>query len=189
MAGTETPIPVRIKPQLVSLVTKPPADGACRWEIKIDGFRFLARIDGRVVRLFTKNGHDWTNKVPRLARSLARLAVHSAWMDGEIVFQQEDGRPVFHALRPAFDSGQTDPLVLAVCCPHQWQLWVDSSRSRMAAVDPKLPVATARTRPIPVVAQYLQFRTKRARARSWWITAALLAAAPRVVIFTVYRGK
>lgn len=149
MAGTETPIPVRIKPHLVSLVTKPPADGACRWEIKIDGFRFLARIDGRVVRLVTKNGHDWTNKVPRLARSLARLAVHSAWMDGEIVFQQEDGRPVFHALRPAFDSGQTDPLVLAVCCPHQWQLWVVCCHSRPTVFDPKLPFmkGSKRTKP------------------------------------------
>lgn len=59
------------------------------------------------MQVFSKSGHDWTNKVPRLARSLARLAVHSACLDGEIVFQQEDGRPVFHALRPAFDSGQT----------------------------------------------------------------------------------
>jgi DNA ligase D-like protein (predicted ligase) len=111
MAGTKTPIPSRIKPQLVSMATKPPAGGAWRYEIKQDGFRFLVRIDGPAVQLFTKNGHDWTNKLPRLARSLARLAVHSAWLDGEIVFQQEDGRPVFHALRPAFDSGQTDPLV------------------------------------------------------------------------------
>lgn len=100
MAGTKTPNSVRTKPRLVSLATKSPADGAWRWEIKIDGFRFLARIDGRVVQVFTKNGHDWTNKVPRLARSLARLAVHSACLDREIVFQQEDGRPVFHALRP-----------------------------------------------------------------------------------------
>lgn len=74
MAGTKTPNSVGIKPRLVSLATKSPADGAWRWEIKIDVFRFLARIDGRVVQLFTKNGHDWTNKVPRLARSLARLA-------------------------------------------------------------------------------------------------------------------
>lgn len=69
MAGTKTPIPGRIKPQLESLVTKPPTDGAWRWEIKIDGFRFLARTDGRVVQLFTKNGHDWMNKVLRLARN------------------------------------------------------------------------------------------------------------------------
>jgi bifunctional non-homologous end joining protein LigD len=89
----------------VSLVTKPPADGAWRWEIKIDGFRFLARIDGRVVQLFTKNGHDWTNKVLRLARSLGRLAVHSAWLDGEIVSQQEDGRQFStHLDRPSIPA-------------------------------------------------------------------------------------
>ncbi|MGK0415449.1 MAG: ATP-dependent DNA ligase [Halopseudomonas sp.] len=42
----------------MSLATKSPAEGAWRWEIKIDGVRFLARIDGRVVQVFTKNGYD-----------------------------------------------------------------------------------------------------------------------------------
>jgi hypothetical protein len=41
MAGAKTQIPVRIKPQLVSLVTKPLADGAWCWEIKIEGYKYI----------------------------------------------------------------------------------------------------------------------------------------------------
>lgn len=77
MAGTKTPTLPRIKPQLVSLATKPSPGRTWRYEIKLDGWQFLARIDGPVVQLVTKNGHDWTRKLPRLARSLARLAMHS----------------------------------------------------------------------------------------------------------------
>lgn len=113
MAGKKAPMPARMKPQLVRMMTKPPA-GAWHYELKLDGFRFLARIDGPIVQLFTKNGHDWTKKLRRIAKSLSRLPVHSAWLDGEVVFQQEDGMPAFHMLKPAFDAGQTDDLHYAV---------------------------------------------------------------------------
>ncbi|MBA1203646.1 hypothetical protein G7009_18145 [Pseudomonas capeferrum] len=113
MAGKKAPMPERMNPQLVRMVTKPPA-GAWHFELKLDGYRFLARIDGPIVQLFTKNGHDWTKKLRRIAKSLSRLPVHSAWLDGEVVFQQKDGMPAFHMLKPAFDSGQTDDLHYAI---------------------------------------------------------------------------
>ena len=43
------------------------------YEIKYDGYRVLARIDGRDVRLFTRSGKDWTRKLPHLARAVAKL--------------------------------------------------------------------------------------------------------------------
>ena len=104
------PCPARLAPQLVTLVSRPPP-GAWRYEIKYDGYRLLARIDGAAVQLFTKNGYDWTARMPHLAGALARLAVHSAWLDGEVVVQEADGRPAFQALQSAFATRQTAALV------------------------------------------------------------------------------
>src|SRR5207253_959772 len=54
-------LPLSLAPQLATLVEKAPADSdAWRYEIKFDGYRLLARINGRDVRLFTRQGHDWT---------------------------------------------------------------------------------------------------------------------------------
>jgi bifunctional non-homologous end joining protein LigD len=44
------------------------------YEIKHDGFRFICRRDGERVRVFSRRGHDWTDRVPRIAEALAALA-------------------------------------------------------------------------------------------------------------------
>ena len=33
-------------------------------EIKHDGYRLIVHRDGKRVRLFTRNGHDWTDRYP-----------------------------------------------------------------------------------------------------------------------------
>ncbi|MCX4197728.1 EamA family transporter [Methylobacterium organophilum] len=63
-------LPESFKPQLATLVDSVPA-GDWRYEIKFDGYRMLARIDSGEVRLFTRNGHDWTAKMPQQAAALA----------------------------------------------------------------------------------------------------------------------
>ena len=63
MATKKSAVPARIQPQLVALVTRPPA-GDWAYEIKFDGYRMFARIDAGVA-LFTKNGYDWTKRMPR----------------------------------------------------------------------------------------------------------------------------
>src|SRR5262249_48752729 len=68
--------------------------------------RILARLDHGKVRLFTRNGNDWTDKMPSLARELAALAVETSWLDGEVVVLQESGLPDFNALQNAFDKRQ-----------------------------------------------------------------------------------
>lgn len=104
--------PEHISPQLVTLATNPPA-GDWRFESKLDGYRLMTRIDPGIT-LFTRNGYDWTKRMPRLAKDLARLNVRSAWLDGEVIIQDDDGRPVFHLLQSAFSSGETDDLVYFV---------------------------------------------------------------------------
>jgi bifunctional non-homologous end joining protein LigD len=99
-------LPEMLKPQLATLVEKAPG-GEWSYEIKFDGYRIMARIDHDEVKLFTRNGHDWTHKLPRQAQALAALGLESAWLDGEMVVANEQGVPDFQALQNAFDSGRS----------------------------------------------------------------------------------
>jgi bifunctional non-homologous end joining protein LigD len=88
-----------IEPCLPSPAPKPPdADGWVH-EIKLDGFRLLARRDAAGVRLLTRRGNDWTTRYPSIAGAVAALACHSCLIDGEVVICGEDGVPVFDRLR------------------------------------------------------------------------------------------
>jgi ATP-dependent DNA ligase len=51
------------------------------------------------VRLFTRNGHDWTGRFPLIARAALSLKAASCLIDGEAVACDEDGLPVFDRLR------------------------------------------------------------------------------------------
>jgi len=59
---------VFVPPQLATLVGKPPSDEGWVHEIKFDGYRLLALIDGSAVRLFTRAANDWSARFPPLAR-------------------------------------------------------------------------------------------------------------------------
>jgi hypothetical protein len=49
-------------------------------EIKHDGFRILALRDGSGVRLYTRNGHDFSRRFPLVVAAVATLPVRScAW--------------------------------------------------------------------------------------------------------------
>ena len=97
------PLPITMQPQLATLVTALPTRGEWTYEIKLDGYRILARCDHGSVRLFTRKGNDWTDKMPTLARELAKIPVESAWLDGEVVVLAANGLPDFNALQNAFD--------------------------------------------------------------------------------------
>jgi bifunctional non-homologous end joining protein LigD len=90
--ATKAKLPETLAPQLATLATRPPADPeGWVYEIKYDGYRMLARIEGRSVKLFTRNGNDWTTKLPKLAKAVAALDLPSGWIDGEIVVMNEQG--------------------------------------------------------------------------------------------------
>jgi bifunctional non-homologous end joining protein LigD len=106
--ATKARLPDTLAPQLATLVTRPPADReGWVYEIKYDGYRLLARIEGRSVKLFTRNGNDWTAKLAKLAKAVAALKLPSGWIDGEIVVMNEHGVPDFGALQNAFDHAST----------------------------------------------------------------------------------
>ncbi len=99
-------LPARLVPQLATLTDRIPAAGAAwRCEIKYDGYRLLTRIDKGRASLITRGGHDWTVRMPALARAVERIGLQSAWLDGEIVVLDERGLPDFNRLQTAFDRG------------------------------------------------------------------------------------
>ena len=103
-----SPLPALLQPQLATLVENvPPSDGWI-YEIKFDGYRLLARVDKNDVRLFTRNGNDWTSKLTRLAAAIEALRLPPSWLDGEIVVLDESGVPDFGLLQNAFDDASTD---------------------------------------------------------------------------------
>jgi bifunctional non-homologous end joining protein LigD len=112
LPGKKAELPAILKPQLATLVDGVPGN-VQDWlfEIKFDGYRLLARVEGKSVVLLTRNGHDWSHKLPHIATALGRLKQKSAWLDGEIVVMGENGAPSFQALQNAFDSSRTGDIV------------------------------------------------------------------------------
>ena len=108
--AVKAPLPQTLAPQLASLAGGAPTSGDWSWEIKLDGYRLMARIDGPQVRLITRGGHDWAAKMPALVKALSGLGLQSAWLDGEIVVIGKNGTPDFNALQNAFDRSRTETI-------------------------------------------------------------------------------
>jgi bifunctional non-homologous end joining protein LigD len=108
--AVKAPIPATLAPQLASLASAAPTSGAWAYEIKLDGYRLMARIDNGQARLITRGGHDWSAKMPALVKAVQSLGLQSAWLDGEIVVMGKDGRPEFNALQNAFDRSRTEAI-------------------------------------------------------------------------------
>lgn len=95
-------LPVKLSPQLATLADSPPEDGTWLYELKFDGYRLMARLGHAAVNCFTRNGHDWTAKLPQVAQSLAALSgagMTDTWLDGEIVALNDQGIPDFQMLQ------------------------------------------------------------------------------------------
>ena len=119
-AGTEARIkgarkaamPDFVPPQLATL--KPHAPAAAGWvhEIKFDGYRLQARIDGAKAKLVTRSGLDWTEKFGKaVPQALAALAAQQAIIDGELVVEASGGASDFSALQADLSAGRADRFV------------------------------------------------------------------------------
>ena len=67
-------------------------------EIKHDGYRLIVQRDGKMVRLWTRNGHDWSSRFPLIREAALRNRQSSFVIDGEAVLLGVDGRSDFDGL-------------------------------------------------------------------------------------------
>jgi bifunctional non-homologous end joining protein LigD len=96
-----------VEPLLPTLVEKPPEGDDRIHEIKFDGYRSQIVIDDDV-RIFTRNGLNWTLKYRDLVGAAKRLGLDSAIVDGEIIVLNEAGLSDFSKLRTAITRRQHD---------------------------------------------------------------------------------
>jgi bifunctional non-homologous end joining protein LigD len=93
------PMPEQLEPMMAKLGPLPRDDGGWAFEVKWDGVRALARVEGGRVRLTSRNGRDITPRYPEL-RGLGRaLGALPAILDGEVVAFDDRGRPSFERLQ------------------------------------------------------------------------------------------
>jgi bifunctional non-homologous end joining protein LigD len=98
------PMPGWVEPCLAKLVDKVPAGERWVHEIKWDGYRLQAHVKAGSVTLYTRRGHDWTERFPTVAEALRSLPVTTAILDGEAVVEAENGLASFSALQAALGA-------------------------------------------------------------------------------------
>ncbi|MCY1713663.1 DNA ligase D [Caproiciproducens galactitolivorans] len=86
--------------QLAKLVNTVPEGDDWLYELKYDGYRILAYLEGSSARLITRNGSDYTNRFQSVASSLLDWAAGRAMvLDGEMVVTDASGKTDFQALQ------------------------------------------------------------------------------------------
>lgn len=100
----KTPMPEFVAPQLATLVSEPPAGDGWLHELKFDGYRMLCHLNRGKVRFWSRNGKDWTEKFPGVAKAVKTISATTAILDGEIVIVDKQGRSSFQALQQSMKS-------------------------------------------------------------------------------------
>ena len=101
-------LPTFLEPSRASPCEKPPSGPKWIHEIKHDGYRIQARIDGPTTRLFTRKALDWTARFRTIADALAELGLGSALIDGEVVVEDDTGISNLNNLQADLQAGRRD---------------------------------------------------------------------------------
>ena len=96
-------------PQLCLTADKAPVGDDWLHEVKWDGYRLLCTIVDGVPALWSRNGLDWTARLPDVARDMASLGLQQAAFDGELVVL-EGVRSNFSALQATLSGQMQAPL-------------------------------------------------------------------------------
>jgi len=101
----ETDVPrTRLDPTATPVMLAEQADDAFTrdgwlFELKLDGYRLLACKRGGEALLLTRNGNDYTEVFPEIARAVKALPLDSCIIDGEVVVLDSGGIPRFSLLQ------------------------------------------------------------------------------------------
>ena len=100
----------RYEPCLPRPAKQPPAGTGWIHEIKHDGFRIIAEREVDRVRLFARNGHDFSGRFPLILAAVAALPAQSCVLDGEAIACDENGLSVFEMIRWRQHEPRSDAL-------------------------------------------------------------------------------
>lgn len=103
-----------VPPMLAKLADRPPSGADWFHEVKYDGYRTLAWLDGKTVQLFSRSGLDWTEKYPPIEAACRKLKARGTLLDGEVCWLDEQGHSHFSGLQNALKHGKTENLVYFV---------------------------------------------------------------------------
>jgi bifunctional non-homologous end joining protein LigD len=91
---------------LATLVDEPFDNDDWLFEIKWDGYRAIAFIEGDSLRLVSRNQNDLTKAYPELQEIPQHVRARTAILDGEIVALDEQGRPSFGLMQRRTGVGE-----------------------------------------------------------------------------------
>ena len=100
--------PDYIVPCLATDIGRPPAGEKWVHEIKLDGFRSQLHLRNGAVTIYSRGGHDWTERYRSVADQAAQLSAKHLVIDGEMVVQREDGTCDFWALQKSARGSISD---------------------------------------------------------------------------------
>jgi bifunctional non-homologous end joining protein LigD len=98
-SGKFEAMPATLAPMLAETGDVPFNRADWIWEPKLDGYRVLAFIDERGVKLRSRKGLELSSKFPRLAAELGRQDARGMILDGELVAFDANIKPSFAALQ------------------------------------------------------------------------------------------
>ena len=91
-----------LRPMLAVAASELPTGKGTDWiyEVKWDGYRVIATVDGGEATLHSRNGNDLTGRFAQVARALpGALRSADCVLDGEVCALDDDGRPRFSLLQ------------------------------------------------------------------------------------------
>jgi bifunctional non-homologous end joining protein LigD len=88
-----------VKPMLAELGDSAFTRDGWIFELKLDGYRLLAGKQHGEARLLTRNGNDYTDAFPEIARAIKALPADNFIVDGEVVCLDAAGKPSFSRLQ------------------------------------------------------------------------------------------
>jgi bifunctional non-homologous end joining protein LigD len=111
--GVKAPFPGFIEPALAASIDRVPSGERWIHEIKFDGYRVQVHLANEAVRVFTRRGHDWTNRIRKVANDAWHVKANAAIIDGEVVVPAADGSTDFSVLQNELKGTSTKFVLVA----------------------------------------------------------------------------
>ena len=99
-------MPHSIRPMLATLIDKPFDDDQWLYEVKWDGYRAVTFLEGKSLRLVSRNQNDLTAAYPELHDLPHTIRARTAVLDGEIVALDDEGRSSFSLMQQRTGVGE-----------------------------------------------------------------------------------